>query len=94
MNIETLPSPDGEYFQHSLTGYADSEPNLAFSEALADLERLESGDSYPMVIVAPDADRWVVEVSLWSPNTVPSAEEAASLQGTLIEVVASSRTKI
>lgn len=44
-----------------------------------------------MVTVVPDADRWVVEVSLWSPNAVPSAEEAAFLQGTLSEVIASSK---
>jgi len=91
MTIETLPSPDGEHFQHSLTGYADSEPGAVFSDALADLGRLQTGDSYPMVTIVPDADRCVVEVSLWSPNAVPSAEEAASLQGTLSEVIASSK---
>jgi hypothetical protein len=91
MTGETLPSPDNNFFQHSLTGHADSEPNTVFSDTLADLERLDSGDSYPMVSVVPESDRWIVEVSLWIPNIVPSAEETASLHGTLVEVVASSK---
>jgi hypothetical protein len=57
MTIQTHPSSDGGHFQHSLTGYADSEPSEVFSDALADLERLQSGDSYPMVTVVPDAGR-------------------------------------
>ena len=54
-------------------------------------ERLQADNSYPVVSVVSDGDRWVVEVSLWSPNAVPSAEESAALHGTLAEVVASSR---
>ena len=92
MNIETQPSPDGQYFQHSLTGGTQTEPAAQFTDSVADLERLQAGDSYPMVTATPDSKGgWIIEVSLWSQNENPSFEEIASLNGTLAEVIASSR---
>ena len=93
MSIETQPSPDGEYFQHSLVGIADSEPSRNFTDSATDLERLQAGDAYPMVTAWQDGDgSWAIEVSLWSSNESPSFEEIASLNGTLAEVIASTRT--
>ena len=91
MSIETQPSPDGEYFQHSLVGIADSEPSHNFTDSATDLERLQAGDVYPMVTSWQEGAVWVIEVSLWSQNKSPSAEEIASLHGTLTDVKASTR---
>ena len=93
MDIETQPSPDGQYFQHTLEGKAEAEPASQFTDSLNDLERLQAGDSYPMVTSWQEGDSsWTVEVSLWSQNETPSNEETASLIGTLAEVIASTRT--
>jgi len=92
MKIETQPSPDGQYFQHSLTGETQTEPAAQFTDSVADLERLQEGDLYPMVTAWQDGDgSWAIEVSLWSSNESPSFEEIASLNGTLAEVIASTR---
>jgi hypothetical protein len=92
MNIETVPSPDGAHWQHTLEGKAEAEPASQFTDSLNDLERLQAGDSYPMVTSWQEGDsRWTVEVSLWSQNKTPSDEESASLNGTLAEVIASTK---
>ncbi len=91
MNVETQQSPDGRYFQHTLTGKARAEPAGAFTDSVADLERLESADSYPMVTAWQEGSGWLISVSLWSQNESPSPEEIASIAGTLAEVLASVR---
>lgn len=91
MNVETQPSPDGRYFQHTLMGRAQAEPSAKFTDSVADLERLSEGDSYPMVSAWQEGTDWLISVSLWSENESPSPEEIATLKGTLAEVVASTR---
>jgi len=89
MNIETQPSPDGAFFQHSITGEVDREPPKNFTDTIIDLQRIESGDNYPIVTSWQEGANWVIEVSLWSQNPSPSAEEIASLTGSFAEVIAS-----
>lgn len=92
MNTKCSPSPDGEYFQHTIMGKAEAEPATQFTDSLNDLERLQTGDVYPMVSAWQEGDSgWTVEVSLWSKNETPSDEESASLNGTLAEVLASTK---
>lgn len=93
MTIASIPSPDGNYWQHVIAGMVDREPADHFTDSLNDLERLQEGDAYPMVTSWQEVDSsWTVEVSLWSQNETPSNEETASLIGTLAEVIASTRT--
>lgn len=92
MTIETQPSPDGEFFQHTLTGKAEAEPADHFTDSLLDIERLSEGSSYPMVSAWQEGDgSWTIEVSLWSSNESPSPGEASSLRGTLAEIIASTK---
>jgi len=92
MTITSCPSPDETYWQHTLTGKAEAEPAAQFTDSVADLERLQAGDSYPMVTATPDGKGgWIIEVSLWSQNENPSPGEASSLRGTLAEIIASTK---
>lgn len=64
-----------------------------FTDSVLDLERYESGPTYglPMVTAWETDDGWGVEVTLWSENESPTPEEVAALEGTLSEVLASTR---
>lgn len=91
MNIESVPGPDGRSFTHRVTAWAAGPPADHFTDSVLDLERMSAGDRYPMVLAWETEDGWGIEVSLWSENESPSAEEVAALEGTLAEVLASVR---
>ena len=89
-----MPSPDGSTFRHSLTAQTLREPASIYTDALADLERLESGSIFPMVTTYPTlpADgTWTVEVSIITGSSELSAEQSATLAGTLAEFVAATK---
>lgn len=79
MSITTQPKPDGTTFTQCVMAHAAGPPADHFADSLLDIERWSEGSS------------WTVEVSLWSQNKTPSDEESASLNGTLIEVIASTK---
>lgn len=90
MNIETGPGPDGHIFRHSVMGQAYSEPDPRFADALLDIE--ERSPDYPQVAVWEAIDgTFGVEVAVWSSSETPTRNEAAALNGTLAEILASSR---
>ena len=91
MTIETNPSPDGRHFQHTITGKAEATPAPQFTDSLLDIERLSEGSSFPMVTAWQEGADWLISVSLFSQNESPSPEEIASLNGTLAEVIASTK---
>jgi hypothetical protein len=64
-----------------------------FTDALLGLERVAAGERFvlPMVTAWEADDGWGIEVSLWSENSQPTADEVAALEGTLAEVLASVR---
>jgi hypothetical protein len=75
-----------------LVGMADAKPATQFTDSALELDRLQSGDSYPMVSAWQEGDgSWTIEVSLWSSNESPSPGEASSLRGTLAEIIASTK---
>lgn len=93
MSITTRPQPDGQTFSHSLMGHCASKPDERFSDSLLDLGRMEQGSyGLPMVQAWEAEDKtWGVEVTIWSSNETPTLEEIAALNGTLNEVLSSTR---
>jgi hypothetical protein len=89
VNIETQPAPDGKIFRHSIFGNSDHQPDGRLSDALLDLEHR---DGFPQVTVwETDDGTWGVEVTVWDHNEEATPEQVAALEGTLAEVIASSR---
>lgn len=93
MSITTRPGPDGRLFSHSVIGHAASQPDERYTDAVLDLERMEQGShGLPAVDAWEAADgTWGVEVTVWSSNPEPTPEEVAALEGTLSEVLASTK---
>ena len=90
VNIERRPGPDGLTFRHSVMCHAYSEPDSRFSDAILDIE--ERSSDYPQVAIwETDDGTWGVEVALWSNAETLTADEIAALNGTLDEVLASTR---
>lgn len=91
--ISTRPQPDGHTFAHSLLGHCARQPDERYTDAVLDLQRLETGNHGLPMVVAWEADdgTWGVEVTLWSTNARPDSSEVSALEGTLAEVLASVR---
>lgn len=94
MTITSRPQPDGNLFTHSVTGFADRQPASYFTDELRDVERLAGSDTsgIRMVNSWKDHTEWAIEVTLWSTNVNPTVDEIAALEGTLAEVVASTKS--
>ena len=94
VTVTSRPQPDGNFYSHSVTAKSDKPPAPYFTDSLRDIERLAAGDTsgIPMVNVWENEDGWEIEVTLWSENVNPTVHEIAALEGTLAEVIASTRT--
>lgn len=93
VGISTRPQPDGHTYAHSLLGHCARQPDERYTDAVLDLQRLETDNHGLPMVVAWEADdgTWGVEVTLWSSNPQPDASERAALAGTLNEVLANTR---
>lgn len=91
--MTSRPQPDGGVYSHSVTGYSDRPPAPYFTDSLRDIERLASGDTsgIPMVNAWETEEGWEIDVTLWSENANPTVNEIAALEGTLAEVIASTK---
>jgi hypothetical protein len=96
MTVISRPQPDGSMYSHSITGYSAKPPAAYFTDSCRDIERLATGDTsgVPMVNVWESEEGWEIEVTLWSENANPTVNEIAALEGTLAEVIASSKPEL
>jgi hypothetical protein len=91
--VISRPQPEGGVYAHSVTGHSAKPPAPYFTDSLRDIERLSAGDTsgIPLVNAWESEDGWEFEVTLWSENAYPNVQEIAALEGTLAEVIASTR---
>lgn len=89
--ITSRPTPTG--YQHWLEVWLRRAPDPRFTDPLRALEDLEDGLAQPVVeVIEEQADgSVVVQVSLFSEDPVPTADDAAAMSGLSEELTSGDR---